>query len=252
MNKRNHLIASLESGSFFGEIALLQKIPRKATVTCAEEGACFKLSTSDFENFLVCVPSLKRGLDAMVGLRTAERLKRSHIPFFQGLDNDKLDMLAETCKVREYSPNTVIVDQGDPGETFYCIVFGTVSVIVVDVDEEGKKVLNAEEKIVGELKENQYFGELALISAMPRLATVKTVTRVVLMEFSKEAFHAIFFSSVESIADFAIRVQQRDVALEHVLSHSLAKEKFRLYLESEYCSESINVSVLIKNVIFLF
>ena len=201
----------MESGSFFGEIALLEHVPRKATVICAEAADCLKLTTSDFENFLVCVPSIKHGLEGMVGLRSAECLKNSRIPFFEGLDTDKLNILAETCKIRKVEENIIIIGQGDVGESFYCIMDGSVNVFVCDTEPEtGKPIKGSAEKCVSVLSEGQYFGELALISNEPRLATIKAKVKTILLEFNKEAFHAVFFSSPESVADFAIRLQQSE------------------------------------------
>ncbi len=234
-------IAQLEPGAFFGEIALLQKIPRKASVTCTEESTCLKLATRDFENFLMCAPSMKKGLDSMAGLRSAEVLKSVKVPFFEGLTTDKLNYLAETCRVRQFESGTEIIKQGDVGEAFFVIMFGDCVVNVCEsVDETGKPLGGEAVKEVGTLHTSQYFGELALISDERRLATIKCVTKVVCLEFGKDAFNSIFFSSPESVADFAIRLQQENTQLTHVLNHSFANERFRKYLEGEYCQESIN------------
>jgi hypothetical protein len=108
----------------------------------------------------MCTPSIKKGLDKMAGLRTAECLRRSHVPFFEALDGDKLQMLAETCKVRQFDVGRTVIRQGDIGETFYCIMYGTCSVHVKDVDD------------FGEVKE-----EKALVATLGEVPAISTAHR---------------------------------------------------------------------------
>lgn len=59
-------VATLGAGDFFGELALLDKAPRNATVTTASELRVFLLSQPAFHGLLATVPSLSQKV--MVGM----------------------------------------------------------------------------------------------------------------------------------------------------------------------------------------
>ena len=48
--KDNNLIGTIETGSFFGEMALLEASPRSASVVCARDSKLLILDRTDFEN----------------------------------------------------------------------------------------------------------------------------------------------------------------------------------------------------------
>ena len=63
-----------------------------------------------------------------------------------------------------YSPGDVIMRQGDIGEEMYFIIRGSCD------------VLNSEWDTVKTLRENEYFGEIALLAQTPRLCSVRAAT----------------------------------------------------------------------------
>jgi len=63
-------VATLKAGDFFGEIALISREPRNATVTCAEPAQLFALVASDFQLVLKENPKASAEMQ-----RIAERRK---------------------------------------------------------------------------------------------------------------------------------------------------------------------------------
>ncbi|MGL5033711.1 MAG: cyclic nucleotide-binding domain-containing protein, partial [Microcystaceae cyanobacterium] len=55
--KLNKVLANLEAGSFFGELALMLGTPRTATIRALEETVLFAISHKHFEHFLQSNPS---------------------------------------------------------------------------------------------------------------------------------------------------------------------------------------------------
>jgi CRP/FNR family cyclic AMP-dependent transcriptional regulator len=97
-------------------------------------------------------------------LPVAESLKA--VSLFAGLSPEALDALAESCIVRTYAKNTVVVTEGEKSDSLYVILAGRVRVFVSD--DDGKDiVLNVQGP-------GEYFGELALDEG-PRTASVATV-----------------------------------------------------------------------------
>merc|ERR1719491_710787 len=65
--------------------------------------------------------------------------------------------------------------QGDIGTEFFCILSGSVSVIV-----DGVKVAS--------LSEGSYFGERVILRPVPRIATIKTETKVSALSLTRDQF----------------------------------------------------------------
>jgi CRP-like cAMP-binding protein len=66
-------IRTMEPGSYFGEIGLLERIPRTATVTAVEECELYRIAGDDF---LDALSTAAAGTSLLEGART--RLARTH------------------------------------------------------------------------------------------------------------------------------------------------------------------------------
>jgi hypothetical protein len=82
-------------------------------------------------------------------------------------------------EVETYSPGEVIVRQGDPGVCAYFIQAGQVEVVRSD---EGQ------DKVIATLGNDEYFGEMALLSNDPRNATVRAIKETRVAALGKENF----------------------------------------------------------------
>ncbi|CAM9700356.1 unnamed protein product, partial [Hapterophycus canaliculatus] len=72
-----------------------------------------------------------------------------------------------------------IVRQGEAGDVFYMIVKGTVDVLETSVDlETGKQ----RTRVLVQMFEGHYFGELALIYGEPRNASVRATEEARIVE----------------------------------------------------------------------
>jgi CRP-like cAMP-binding protein len=97
--------------------------------------------------------------------------------FLQALSLKDLDKLMTTLKPMRVFKGFEIIKQGDPGDAFYLIASGRVSVWV----NKGPGRIK-----VAELGADKFFGEMALISNEPRNATVMAegLTELFLLEKS--------------------------------------------------------------------
>ncbi len=82
------------------------------------------------------------------------------------LSKQHLDALSERGKVRSYPRNSVIINEGDEGDTLYIILAGRVKIFLAD--EDGKEV------ILGTQGPGECFGEIVLDDG-PRSASVATL-----------------------------------------------------------------------------
>lgn len=86
----------------------------------------------------------------------------------------------------KFKKDHVIFNEGDHGESLYLIVSGRVAVI---------KSNGSGDKGVAELGANDVFGEMALVTDLPRVATVKTLEPTEVFSLSKKDLHMVAESS---------------------------------------------------------
>jgi CRP-like cAMP-binding protein len=100
------------------------------------------------------------------------------VPLFQRLPKDQLPTLAAVAEDASFEQEDVIIKQGDVGEDFYVIKTGLASVWI-----DGNKV--------AELKEQNYFGEAALLYNEPRTATIKAITHIDALKITRANFQRL-------------------------------------------------------------
>ncbi len=100
------------------------------------------------------------------------------IPVLSLLDKAEFGSVLEVLRLLRARPGTVILREGDPGRSFYVIARGTVS--VTTGNERAPTLL-------AQLHDGAIFGEMALLSASPRTATVSAHTDCDLLEFDCSA-----------------------------------------------------------------
>jgi CRP/FNR family cyclic AMP-dependent transcriptional regulator len=127
-------------------------------------------------------------------VKTTADLRR--IPLFAGLDREALDRLARGSQVRSYKRGETIMREGDPSDALFIIRSGTVKVSLSD--ENGREVtLNL-------LGPEDFFGELALLDASTRSATVAAQTPVEVDAISRTAFE----NCLQDQPDLGLRLAQ--------------------------------------------
>ena len=94
------------------------------------------------------------------------------VPIFEGLNNRELSQIERILHTREYRPEETIFHQGDPGLGMYIIESGSVDIL----SDPGKDIL-------AELRDGDFFGELALLDEAPRTATAVAKSRCKMLCF---------------------------------------------------------------------
>lgn len=97
-----------------------------------------------------------------------------------------------TITLSNYKPNEIIIKQGDIGDCLYYILHGLVAIqlsIQIDTGIQDKNQIVNVEKNIGELKDGEIFGELALLYNIPRTATIIALTETSLIKIDKIPFN---------------------------------------------------------------
>ena len=109
---------------------------------------------------------------------------------FERVTPRTLTRVADEFNIENYAPGDQIIRQGDPGDRFYLIRQGKVSV------RKGNPEVQ-----IAELAEGDFFGEMALLSGQPRNASVWAKESCLLYSLHKDRFHAALAETVSMEAE---------------------------------------------------
>jgi CRP-like cAMP-binding protein/Fe-S-cluster-containing hydrogenase component 2 len=171
-------LGSLGKGEFFGEMAALSGYPRSATVITAEPSLLLEVTKEAFLSLVDHAPSAKAALDQEYKAR-ALKSQLQLTSLFQGVEQAVLDELAEKAVLKSFKKTEVVFREGDPGDSFYLVRNGFAKV---------SRWKGQEEFVLAYLKGGTFFGEMAILSDEPRSASVIAVTRLEVVQFSREEF----------------------------------------------------------------
>jgi divalent anion:Na+ symporter, DASS family len=106
------------------------------------------------------------------------------LDLFAGLDRVTLAKLAAHLEPRRYAALEIVFRQGDPGDAFYLVARGSVGAYVPDESGDGERRLNL-------LEAGEPFGEIALLTNIPRTTTIKAETDCELLWLPRSRFLAL-------------------------------------------------------------
>lgn len=214
----------LPAGVSFGEGALVTKVRREATVTAIEPCHLVQLTASACKGLGV-------DLDALRAHVISHMLAK--VRFFAHLEQHRRAAVAQLLDVTYLPERSYVFEEGDPGDKFYILIEGRITIYqgkvdIVDkaqkrtvVDSEDDEPVNEEERaaaaavvqrgvpapfnegiLLGEFcAEDQYpwFGEMALFDAKSRGATALGLEPCKLLSLDRRNM-AAFFQIVPSFA----------------------------------------------------
>ena len=158
--ERRRKLAVLERGAFFGEIGLLTKQSRNATIEALVETRLLAIDRRLVWELIGRVPSVAKGLLRFLRARLIDRQIRTHL-FFAAFAHAERDAVARQFRIFEVGDGTRIVVQGRPPEGLFVVLAGSLSM----VDRKRAKTL-------AELAPGDVFGGLSLLAGEPATSDV--------------------------------------------------------------------------------
>ncbi len=172
-------VNELVGGDYFGEAALLTGGPRNATIRALTPVEALSLSKRDFDRLV------RAGFEG--GAKIDAALKRlgllRHIPLFADFESYELKLVAAQLETQEAEAGATIIRQGEVGDKFYIVEAGEAAVRLRGPD--GAEVERAR------LGPGDYFGEIALLMDVPRVASVVAVGATRLLTLNATAFNKL-------------------------------------------------------------
>jgi ATP-binding cassette subfamily B protein len=105
------------------------------------------------------------------------------IPLFAHLDEGHLAAIAVRFVTERYPADRRVIEEGDPGDKLYIIVHGTVEVL--------KRMADGGERRLAVLRDGDFFGEIALLEDIPRIASVVTRTPCLALTLGRQHFEQV-------------------------------------------------------------
>ena len=113
------------------------------------------------------------------------------IPLLSEMSEEAFRRVLSTLIIRRLPEGEFVIREGEPGQSFFFVATGEVRVFATDGLGRDKELAR--------LHENAVFGEMALLSAQPRNASVQVVDEADLLEVTRESLAALA-DEVEPVA----------------------------------------------------
>lgn len=153
----NVRVATLGPGDVFGEIALLDRIPRTSSVRSAEPATLLALAREDFEQLLLSTLGAKAVRDAV---QVCAFLRRN--PLFAEWHPQPLLKLSGAFSSQSFQPGDVVIHENQPNDSFYLV-------------KEGEFEVRAKGQTCAKLGPGDFCGEISLLRNRPATAAVTSV-----------------------------------------------------------------------------
>ncbi|KAH7057505.1 hypothetical protein BKA57DRAFT_387557 [Linnemannia elongata] len=209
----------IKENNFFGDIGVLYRVPRSMDVLAKNRCTIAILSGEDLVKVMESCPETAKA----IGYQTQERyqmyLKRRQsisarctldggsggpdqgrddansdsfakrdvhsairkVPLFQSCSSEVIHMLSLKVEPRTYNLGQTIIRRGEIGREMFFVTSGMVEVLSDD-----------NLRVLARFRDGQFFGEIAVLLDVPRIANVKAVSEVEVFVLTKENLEAVF------------------------------------------------------------
>ena len=178
---------SLDTGKFFGEIAMTSARPRTATVLAATQCVLVEASRRTMIKMMKSVKSVeKQILDAAMG-------RQLRVCLSQQISDELMAAILETAKHTAYKPGQPLFHEGEGSDGVYVIRKGALSM---------SQSVGGSEQFRGYAAAGSFVGEMGVVGKKKRTMTVRAATQVNATWIEAEKFLRI----VDEVPEFRQRV----------------------------------------------
>ncbi len=231
-------IAELGTGELFGEMACLSFYPRSATVRAASDDV---VVIEMLRNILIELqrnPKFRATLEEKYRLRALDQ-HLAGVPLLAGLTPAFIDRLRPKVKLLRFDPGQVLFKEGDAPDGFYLVRIGFVKVA---------KHWPGGDIVLSYLPRGSCFGEMALLSDAPRMATCSALDHVEVVKVETDDFKAMLtefpairqrleeLAAERNAQNAALTRRGASVDLEEFLSQGLMEAQNLLLLDLDRCT----------------
>lgn len=162
------------------------------------------------------VPEVEEAPPEEIVNTVVERLNR--VSIFAPLSDEEIEKLADVSTTRIYAPGESIVSIGQEGNSMFVVMRGIVKVQIPE-----KTYL----KTLGTLKENDFFGEMSLLTGEPRSASVVAFEEAEVLRIDKSGLKPILASNPSLVQSISELVEERRRILAEQIEANQEEEELR-------------------------
>ena len=185
----------LRPGDSFGEMGLLEKKARVATVRASSEVQLYRLDRSVFDALVENNPEIRKYLKLHAHHRSLQNFFQIYRPFAR-LPADALTLLLDELEPVTAEKGERIIRQGDHSGPLYVLEEGRVRVYT---EEDGHR------NYVAYLRKGDFFGEMSVFRRVPRSATVEAVSPCRLLRLNSETYQKL----LRDFPTFGTQIEER-------------------------------------------
>ena len=126
------------------------------------------------------------------------------LDFFSECSGEDILTLVENFEKNQYKAGSTILFLGEISNRFYVVRRGSVGIW---------KSMNGERKMVAELGEKRYFGEISLMTPSSATATVRAQTDAEVLSIAFENFEFAFRNNPDQLQAIQDKIEERKKAL---------------------------------------
>lgn len=172
-------LARLHPGAVFGEMALISRAPRTATVTAEDDCELLELKRAALENQAQELQSVMKALQAFTHERFLHNLTATS-PIFKPFPRSIRAEIVKKFRDFPVDAGDELIAEGEVGQGLFLILKGNVQVT--------KKSDDGETIVLATLKEGDVFGEIALLQDSPTTATCTASSKGELLFLPRKEF----------------------------------------------------------------
>jgi len=178
------VVAELGIHSVVGEIQILTGGKRTATVRALVLSRLIEFKRAIFDWLTETEPEAIAEINSTI----LRRLRRNQLAailtsYFGSLTHGQIGEIESLCQWVMLRQGETLMRQGDPGDSFYVLVSGTLGGLIRDVQ--------GNDKLVNRIRHGEVVGEMALLTNEPRSATIYAIREAELVRFPKEEFFVL-------------------------------------------------------------
>ncbi len=218
----------IKKGNFFGEMGLISGRRRNATVVAHQRCTLLEAPRRLMVKLCETVASVKAAMDHEAVVREMQ----THIA--PNVSREIFAGLADEAEIVAYPAGATLFREGEKGDALYLMRKGSVSI---------SRRIGTREVTLSYARAGHYVGEMALLSDMPRSATVRAVVDCEAIRIDGERFKVLIAENDSARAAVEGIFRERVAANEKMSRHESESDVLE-FLLSQGVSEATDILVI--------
>ncbi len=172
-------LARLGPGALVGEMALLSRAPRTATVTVASPAILLVARKKDLDHAVTKSPELGREFAEHCRRRMLDNLLKTS-PILRSVNPTERADLVQRFAIRAFEPGDRLITQASPTEGLFLVASGEVQIVYQEP--------SGDKTVMARLGPGEVLGEVALVLRRPANADVIAIHPTVTLLLPRERF----------------------------------------------------------------